>query len=155
MKVIKAPQRMNLPAEEGPSIFLAGSIEMDTAERWQERAEKMFENTNFVVLNPRRDEWDSSWEQNYDNPQFRQQVEWELRGLENSNYKIFYFSPGTMSPITLLELGRAASEWNTAVVCPEGYQRKGNVDIFCEVNKIPQFNTLEEAVQFIKDKEKQ
>lgn len=39
------------------------------------------------------------------NPQFRQQVEWELNALSVADLIVFYFDPATRSPITLLELG--------------------------------------------------
>jgi hypothetical protein len=38
-------------------------------------------NNQILVLNPRREDWDSSWIQSIDNPQFREQVEWEIYAL--------------------------------------------------------------------------
>ena len=68
MDVIKAPSKA-IPKKK-PTIFLAGSIEMGTAENWQEKAERLLENHSGTILNPRRDDWDSSWEQSISNPQF-------------------------------------------------------------------------------------
>jgi len=127
MKEIQAPAKYDLgPADF--TIFLAGSIEMGTAEQWQKRVLEEFEGYDVHVFNPRRDDWDSSWEQRASNPDFREQVEWELQALDDSNLVIFYFSPGTRSPVTLLELGLFAHE-NIFVCCPDGYWRKGNVEI--------------------------
>jgi hypothetical protein len=84
--------------------------------------------------------------QSADNPQFREQVEWELDALELANLVVMYLAPGTMSPISLLELGiYAANGGNKLVVCcPEGFHRKGNVDIVCERYGIEQVDSLDE-----------
>lgn len=151
MRVIKAPERVNRE-DDKKYIFLAGSIEMGKAENWQHRVEGMFDHMDeIVILNPRRDDWDSSWEQKYENLQFKQQVDWEQEQLKEADWALFYFSENTQSPITLLELG--TRKWDgtrTVVVCPEGYFRKGNVDIFCERESIHQAASLEVAVEYIK-----
>jgi hypothetical protein len=104
MKEIKAPNSYKI--EKGKTyIFLAGSIEMGLAENWQEKTVRELSEFDVVLLNPRRDDWDSSWTQSINNPQFREQVEWELKAMEDATDIIMYFSPGTKSPITLLELG--------------------------------------------------
>jgi len=42
-------------------LFLSGSIEMGKAEKWQDRVVRLLEKTDWTILNPRRDDWDSSW----------------------------------------------------------------------------------------------
>lgn len=150
MRVIKAPERVRKLAKE-TSVFLAGSIEMGKAELWQDKVASLFsDKSNVVLLNPRRDDWDSSWVQEFSNPEFNQQVSWELKNINTADWVIVYFDPATQSPITLLELGtRVWSASRTIVVCPVGYFRKGNVDIFCDSNDINQFDTLEDAVEYI------
>ena len=115
-------------------VFLAGSIEMDKAVNWQnEIASELEKLPNLTILNPRRSVWDASWEQKVDNPVFRGQVDWELDGIEASDTIIFYFDPNTKSPITLLELGMVCQmirlDKRVIICCPEGFFRKGNVDI--------------------------
>lgn len=149
MKVIKAPN--SIRNNSGKTvIFLAGSIEQGKAEDWQSSAEQMLEGYDAIVLNPRRDDWDPTWEQTEENAQFRKQVKWELKGLGMADHIIFYFQPGTQSPISLLELGAFADNYNTVVVCPKGFWRKGNIDIFCESKDIEVFDTLEDAINEIK-----
>jgi hypothetical protein len=63
-----------------------------------------------------------------------------------------YFSPETKSPISLLELGAYGEKGNMIVCCPDGFWRKGNVDIFCTRHDIPMFNTMEEAVGALRTK---
>jgi len=147
MKEIKAPN--SISDEERSQnfiVFLAGSIEMGEAENWQEKVMKIYPmKDNVIFLNPRREDWDSSWVQSINNPQFREQVEWELRGLEICNEIILYFDPATKSPISLLELGLFANSGKIKVICPSGFWRKGNVEIVCVRYDIPLFNSLEEA----------
>jgi hypothetical protein len=132
-----------------PSVFLAGSIEMGTAENWQVCVERELADTNAIVLNPRRAEWDASWVQSIDNAQFRQQVEWELAAQEQATWIAMYIAPATQAPITLLELGLAARSGKLIVCCPDGYWRKGNVDIVCHRYGIPQAANLEELITAI------
>src|SRR3990167_10231965 len=105
MKVIKPPAFIpnNLAC-----VFLAGSIEMGVAENWQEKVERLLQGTGWTILNPRRDDWDSTWEQKISNRKFYEQVNWELQGIEMSEQAILYFDPTTKSPISLLELGYLA-----------------------------------------------
>jgi hypothetical protein len=125
------------------SVFLAGSIEMGVAENWQDRVGKFFHDLGYDIFNPRREEWDSSWDQKFENPQFYQQVNWELNALESADLVIMYFDPSTKSPISLLELGLFARSGKLRVVCPDGFWRKGNVEITCNYYKIPLHNNLE------------
>lgn len=149
MKIILPPAEIETIADA--VIFLAGSIEMGKAKMWQDELIAEMNNAVFgsnkkiVVLNPRRKDWDSSWIQEKENKQFNQQVSWELEGLEKATYIIYYFQSGTISPVTLLELGLHARDKKALVVCEEGFHRKGNVDIVCERYGIPQFKTLIDA----------
>jgi len=129
------------------TVFLAGSIEMGAAEDWQSVVPKHFEDKiNLVFYNPRRDDWDSSWEQKESNPQFNHQVNWELDKLSKSDCIFMYFSPETKSPVSLLELGMFVNVKNMIVCCPDGFWRKGNVEVVCGRAGVPIHNTLEEAI---------
>ena len=147
MKIIKAPNKLEL---DKPSVFLAGSIEMGKAVNWQERIEKSLADEDLIVLNPRRDDWDSSWEQSIKNDQFREQVEWELNAQDVCDLIVMYFDPETKAPITLLELGLYAASEKMVVCCPDGFWRKGNVDIVCNRYKIPMCSDINELCEFVK-----
>jgi hypothetical protein len=138
-------------------IFLAGSIEMGVADNWQTRFIAGLEDHPVTLLNPRRDDWDASWEQSIDNPQFAEQVNWELDKMTNADFVAFYFDPKTKSPITLMELGLMAGlsksrGWyfkrEAVVCCPPGFWRKGNVDIICQRAGIKMVDTLEDLIEF-------
>lgn len=147
MIVIKAPGK--LPGAVS-SVFLAGSIEMGKAVDWQTKVTNALSDLNVWVLNPRRDDWDSSWEQKKENAQFREQVEWELNALDHARVIAMYFDPATMSPISLLELGLFARFATIIVCCPEGFWRKGNVDIVCERYGIKQVDTIEALITAVR-----
>ena len=128
-----------------PSIFLAGSIEMGIAEDWQLKLTEKLKDFDVTIYNPRRDNWDSSWEQRESNPEFNHQVNWEMNMLESASIIFMYFSPETKSPISLLELG-LHSEDTIIVCCPDGFWKKGNVEIVCSRKGIPLFNDFDSAV---------
>ena len=128
------------------SIFLAGSIEMGKAEDWQKKVGDFLISKNFNVFNPRRPDWDSSWVQIYKNPHFSQQVRWELNALDKADYIIMYLDPNTISPISLLELGLLAHCRKMIVVCPDGFFRKGNVEVVCDIYDLPLLNTIDELM---------
>lgn len=144
MVEIQAP---NSVAGTTRRVFLAGSIEMGKADEWQKRFMESTSNIRYTALNPRRSDWDSSWEQSIDNPLFKEQVDWELDGIGGADLVVFYFDQATFSPITLMELGFVAnSEIPAIVCCPKDFWRKGNVDILCQREGITVVTTLEELI---------
>lgn len=157
---IKPPQPLD-PLPPWVTVFLAGSIEEGRAEKWQNYVANKLANSvcgdELVVLNPRRDNWDNSWEQSIKDKNFSEQVRWELEAQEKSEIILFYFDPDTKSPITLMELGMAAvrsgygSFEGLAVCCPEGYWRKGNVDIICLEYGIAMVDSLDGLVDYAKE----
>jgi len=148
---IHAPETVNW-SNGRKKIFLAGSIDNGAATNWQAEliTQLAYLNADLDVLNPRRKQWDNTWETVIENPLFATQVNWELEGLESVDAKVFYFAPATRAPITLLELGLYGRQGLSIVCCPVGYWRKGNVDIVCQRYRIKQVDTLEalaEAIQ--------
>lgn len=110
-------------------IFLAGSIEMGKAVDWQTEIANILEYHDIDLYNPRRDDWDSSWEQDPTiGTKFEEQVSWEQDRIHESDVCVFFFDGDTKSPITLLELGVAlASGIPCLIMCPENFWRYGNV----------------------------
>jgi hypothetical protein len=146
MRAIHAPSLVEHTVS--PTVFLAGSIEGDTAERWQDKVIRNFVTVPGTLLNPRRPAWDNSWETSITNPVFREQVEWELSGIEVSDVVVFYFDPKTRSPITLLELGLAIGlQKKIVLACPNGFWRKGNVDIIAARHAIPVHPSLRALIR--------
>lgn len=153
-EIIKAPKQppIRLGGRQRKSVFLAGSIEMGKAEDWQTRLTKELDDLDIDIFNPRRDDWDSSWVQSIDNKQFSKQVYWELARLDEATVIALYFDPTTQSPISLLELGLHAKDDKLVVFCPEGFWRKGNVDIVCERYRIGRMQNFSEFVHAVRER---
>lgn len=150
-RTLKPPTPLDLAPGER-TVFLAGSIEMGQAGPWQEAIERALADVPVAILNPRRDAWDSSWEQSIRNPDFRGQVEWELDGLERAEVVAMYFDPATKAPITLLELGLFARGGKLVVCCPAGYWRRGNVEVVCARYGVPLVEELTDLVRLVRER---
>ncbi|KAI0173457.1 hypothetical protein GGR52DRAFT_543161 [Hypoxylon sp. FL1284] len=116
------------------SVFLAGTTTPTADRDWRALMTELLADLPVTVINPYRPDWDSSWREEMDCQPFREQVQWELGMQDFADVIVFYFDPSTLAPITLLELGLAARTAKPIVVCPQGYQKRGNVQIVCEVH---------------------
>lgn len=127
------------------AVFLAGTIDNGNSANWQ--AEAAYHLTEkFVVLNPRRDDWNP----NASYQDIREQAGWEMAAMDSADYILMNFLPNSQSPITLAELGLYADTGKLVVVCPPGFYRKANVDEICERYRILQKDTLQEAIEWLK-----
>lgn len=143
--IYRAPTLFVQRTNDKKSIFLAGTIDMDQAVQWQRHCEQVLGDA-YHLFNPRRIDWDATWEATTSNPHFCEQVNWEMDALEVADYILLYLVPESKSPISLLELGLHAASDKLLVVCPTGFWRKGNVDIVCQRYNIPQAPSLEAAL---------
>lgn len=149
-------RRIDKPSREF-RIFLAGTIDMGDSEDWQSKIRSHFigepnsgvSNTTVIIYNPRRDEWNKDWKQEFSDPNFYQQVNWELNALEKSDLVILNILPDSKSPISLLELGIFAKSGKIKVCCPKGFYRKGNVDVVCDRYDIPLYHNMEDLLNSI------
>lgn len=158
--IVNAPKPIHLDKHD-VRIFLAGSIDNGSAEPWVKRMVGLFENrsvgTNTVqFLNPRREQWDATLRPELDNPVFIEQIDWELTGIMGSDMVLFYFAPGSISPVTMLECGIAAAHpklnGSVYVCCPNGFWRKGNVEYTCRYFGVPVFDDMERMVDVVSSK---
>lgn len=147
MREIQPPNKLNY---DKFTVFLAGSIEQGKAIDWQAKIKKELSDKDLIILNPRRDDWDTSLKQEITCKPFKEQVTWELDAQDNCDMIVMYFDKDTQSPITLLELGLYATSNRLVVCCPNGFWRKGNVDIVCERYKIKEVKNLDALIELIK-----
>jgi len=132
------------------SIFLGGTIDMGREpSNWQNQVIDAIKDYEVTIFNPRRENWNSSWEQRESNPEFNHQVTWELSCLEKADLIIIYFAPNSQSPITLLETGIFHKK-NMIVCCPEGFYRKGNIDIVCTRYNILKVESIDSLISYIR-----
>lgn len=132
-----------------PVLFLAGSIDMGKAVDWQSSLCSSFGFFPSVFLNPRRLDWDSSWVQSINDPQFSSQVNWELSGLDSCDLIILYLSKSSSAPISLLELGLHAGSGKIVVCCESGFYRSGNVEIVCSRYGVPFLTSFSDLVTYV------
>lgn len=149
--IVFAPDRSPVP-KDAIKIFLAGSIEMGSAVPWQDSIphEVDWIYDPIVFYNPRRPDWDWTWEQSIDNPNFLEQVTWEADSIDAADIVLFVFDPATKSPISLMELGYVlgSSHGSKLVVCcPDGFWRQGNVDIMCSRKGVTVHRSLPSALE--------
>jgi ADP-ribose pyrophosphatase len=149
--VITAPQLLAAKFET-PAIFLAGSIDEGAAVEWQKQFIAAFDSEAATILNPRRDEWRATVVQSADVPEFREQVEWELAGLERADLIALHLAPESRAPVSLLELGLYARTGKLIVSCPDGYWRKGNVAMVCQRYGVPLVGSLSELIQTVRQR---
>lgn len=144
----KPPQNIAKRDPSKKTIFLAGTIDQGESIDWQKEASEKL-SPYFEIFNPRRDGWDKTWIQHHENPQFSQQVLWELNALEKCDIIIMNLLPGSMSLISLFELGLHTKSKKVYVVCTEGFHRGGNVYLSCDFYGVPLFDTLDSLIDFI------
>ncbi len=154
MIVVSKPPRRITPV--GITLFLGGSIEMGKVTDWQTDITRQLKksevsNIPITILNPRRDSWNKKWKQSIHNRHFANQVHWELDHISVSDIVILYFHPETLSPISLMELGICSvAKPNQTVVCaPEGFWRKGNIEVICNRNHIKLLDNIADLVKEI------
>jgi hypothetical protein len=130
--IVKPPAPLPI---EGPTpiVFLAGD--------WQAQLERSLADLDVLILNPLPDAWDASGVL-----PFREQVEWELAGLERASVVAMYFASDTKAPVTLLELGLCAHDGRLVVCCPPGYWRRGHVEVVCRRYGLSLLGSLTELV---------
>lgn len=149
-KMLQPPAPISVEPDDRV-LFLAGSIDLGVTEDWQcNLAESLADIPRLLILNPRRDQWEGIWDLSSDDPKFRGQVEWELDGLEAADVIAYHFAPGSQAPVTMCELGLYARSGKAVVCCPNGFWRKGNVDIVCTRYGIEQVNGLDELATAIR-----
>ena len=146
MDIIKPPTKLPSVYMLRKSLFLAGSIEMGVAVDWQTKVQNELQDLEGTIFNPRRNDWDSSWTQSIKNPQFVEQVNWEMDALNMAETIMVYFDPNTKSPITLFELGYHIHSGKVILCCPDGFWRKGNIEIYADRERINLYNTLDEVI---------
>jgi hypothetical protein len=122
MRYIQCPaEAAPLPLEK--SLFLAGGI--SNCPDWQSQLTAMLEGTSWLVINPRRADFDIT------NPSMtEQQILWEHRHLRLASAIAFWFPPQTLCPITLYELGTwSMSSKPLFIGVDPNYQRRLDVII--------------------------
>lgn len=151
MKVYRPGSNISIRDKSKLTIFLAGSIEMGTAMQWQNMVETYLNDEECNIINPRTDDIDQSYPQDFNDPNFYKMTNWELNGLDVADVILMFFDPAAKSPVSLLELGLYAGSGRMRVVCPDGFWRRGNVEMVCERHDIQFYEHLNEALDDLRE----
>lgn len=146
-RIVHAPQPFN---GDSRSVFLSGSISEINRELWQRSFSNAFSDSAVTILDPYRPDWDASWKEDISFAPFKEQVEWELDMQEKSDIIALYFGPEAKAPISLLELGLFVRSKKAIVACPDGFWKKGNVQIVCARFGIELVDDLDALIQSVK-----
>lgn len=146
--VVHAPARPELRGD-GRSVFLAGTTSTTDEEDWRDLLSRSLAHLPITVFNPYRSDWDGSWREDVSDSRFVEQVAWELDMQERADVVVVYFHPASQAPISLLELGLCARSGKAVVVCPEGYWKRGNVEVVCSRLGIAFLGTVEELTAML------
>jgi hypothetical protein len=147
MQLVTPPARPTSATR--PWLFLAGAIDMGAAEDWQTKTVKALDGFYGTVFNPRRPDWDATWNATKCDPRMMDQINWELEMMDAADL-IMLWLPGTSkAPISLMELGLHARSGKLIVGCEEGFHRYENVRVVCYRYQVPLYHgreTLQQAV---------
>jgi hypothetical protein len=120
--VIEAPNELySLQSESNTKLFLAGDI--TDCPDWQSKViEGLSSVDNLTIFNPRRTNWDIN-----DSSAIEKQTIWEFRKIKESNVIAFWFSKGSLNPITLYELGYWIGKKPVVIGIDKEYQKREQV----------------------------
>ncbi|KAF2629714.1 hypothetical protein BU25DRAFT_388940 [Macroventuria anomochaeta] len=151
--IYKPPTRTPITT---PSVILYGSIEPSTPSSpdWQTHLSTSLSDLPITIINPVCEAWDSTWVEDISDVRFKEQAEWEMDHAKVADVIAFYFKPGTLTPVSLLELGMYAAMYEgmgkVAVCAPQGFYKRGNVQIVCGRFGVELVGTLEELEKAVR-----
>lgn len=153
-EIVKAPNTYE--RNNRFTIFLGGAIDMGKAEDWQKIVEDALQEFNVLILNPRRNDWDSSWSQDPSDPNLKEQIEWELKAQDRADLRLYVFASNeeeakvAKAPITFMEFGLHAKEF-CMVCCPNGFYRKANIVHTANKYHSSVYNSLNELLTSLRE----
>lgn len=145
MKLIKCPEVYRQQFGE-VSLFLAGGI--TNCWNWHEKFVEGLSNTDIVLLNPKRDDFDIN-----NKGMSEAQIRWEYNHLRLADMVSFWFTADTLQPITLFELGSLLSSYKRLFVgCDPNYARVFDVEMQLRLRRpdIIVRSTIEDVIKEIK-----
>ena len=144
MKYVQCPEVYN---GNEKSIFLAGGISGCSV--WQTEMANLLKDTDLAVINPRRENYDMD-----DKSLEEVQIKWEFDHMNKVDIISFWFTPETVCPITLYELGKASMTNKIIFVGVDpNYSRKRDVEIQTKLIRpeIKIVSSIKELVEQVKN----
>jgi len=140
MRYVKCPENF-YPGFNEFSLFMAGGI--SNTSDWQAIFKSLLlSESNLVLINPRREKFDVN-----DPDASDLQIEWEHMHIERAQGISFWFSPETLCPITLFELGKVAAGVRKLLFVGTHPQYKRKYDVVKQLKLIrPEVQVVESLV---------
>lgn len=128
-------------------LFLAGGI--TNCSDWQKQVvESLRDIQGITVFNPRRANFDVT-----NSNASKDQIFWEYHRIREATHIMFWFTPETLCPITLFELGAALERNHNLIIgCHPDYKRKFDVEYQASLKAI--FNvqdSLEDTINLLRN----
>ncbi|OTA00723.1 hypothetical protein A9Z42_0009830 [Trichoderma parareesei] len=129
--VVLAPGRPAPDSTSRKAIFLAGTTSPTGEPDWRQTLTRALLNLSITIYNPKRDDWDSTWREDFSDDRWAEQVQWELEMQDKADIVVVFFHGVSPAPISLLELGLCVRSGRAIVCALEGYPKRGNVEAVC------------------------
>lgn len=150
-QIIRAPSEE--PVNNVKSLFLAGTTTSVGNVDWRESLSASLSKYPITIFNPNRPDWDNTWREDIAFDPYREQVLWELDKQDKAELVVVYFHPATVAPISLLEFGLSArTPGKVVAVAPQGYSKRGNVQIVCHKYGIDCLDDIEKLHETVINK---
>ncbi|KAL7931197.1 hypothetical protein V8C35DRAFT_310648 [Trichoderma chlorosporum] len=141
-QIIRAPSKE--PVNNVKSLFLAGTTTSVGNVDWRETLSASLSKYPITIFNPNRPDWDNTWREDITFDPYQEQVLWELDKQDKADLVVVYFHPATVAPISLPEFGLSARiPGKVIAVAPQGYWKRGNVQIVCHKYGIEFLDNIE------------
>ncbi|KAH0489663.1 hypothetical protein TgHK011_010081 [Trichoderma gracile] len=129
--VVLAPGRPAPDSASRKAIFLAGTTSPTGELDWRRTLTEALSRFPITIFNPKRDDWDSTWREDFSDDRWAEQVQWELEMQDRADIVVVFFHGVSPAPISLLELGLCVRSGKAIVCALGGYSKRGNVEAVC------------------------
>lgn len=149
-QVVNAPARPK--QAHRVSIFLAGTTSATGEPDWRATLIAGLASHNVTIFNPKRDDWDSTWTEDFSDPRWAEQIQWELDMQDAADVIVVFFHGVTAAPIALAELGMSTRTGKTVACALDGYSKRGYVEAVCRKYMAPFVRSEEDLRWVVVDK---
>lgn len=100
-----------------------------------------------VVLNPRRRDWDNSWNLDPLDPRLIAQIEWEHSAIEMSHLVFVNILESSQSPISLQEVGLIYDKSKLIIHLPPKYEFQAILEKYAQHHSIVSHSSFDDSVE--------
>ncbi|KAH7129931.1 hypothetical protein B0J13DRAFT_563553 [Dactylonectria estremocensis] len=149
-QIVRAPARPH--QTHRLSIFLAGTTSATGEPDWRDELSKSLADQPVTIFNPKRDDWDSTWREDFSDKRWADQIQWELDMQDAASVIVVLFHRATAAPVSLAEMGMASRTGKLVACALDGYYKRGYVEAVCRKYKAPFVSTEDELRRVVKER---